>query len=361
MTEDTPTLVHREFRSWLDQEARRYERQLKEFVFCPTGKGGGVDNSCSPADSHVPTKERKYLPAPGRLRAAVKFPNGEIAIAHENDFTHNDIFDRLWKEKHRNLVSPRDPEVEPGWANSKGLFFDREMVLKATGENDTWGRPEIKMLVGKPGRYAQLREFVFCPTGEGGGIDPTCSPGGQEPQVREAKGRVFKGDPIPVRNALSKPDTGKLGEELALQVVSGSRRMNGKWNNFPIDLVKGGTVYEVKAGLVSNGRDAQKWRLTIGEPGPKEKSWLAKASSAAKERWNDRKARLIVERKKRVMAELEKKLGRKVSAKTLTFIVNPDTRTADVFEFDGFHPVIRWNHEQAKSGYKKTVKYERGN
>ena len=66
---------------------------------------------------------------------------------------------------------------------------------------------------------------------------------------------------------------------------------------------------------------------------------------------------MILVRKQKVMAELEKKIGRKIKAKTMTFIVNPDKKTADVFEFDGFHPVIRWKSEQAAAGYKRTVKY----
>ena len=62
-------------------------------------------------------------------------------------------------------------------------------------------------------------------------------------------------------------------------------------NNFPLDLVHDHVVYEVKAGLASNRTDAQKWRITLGEPGPKEKAWLAGASDAAKATHNLKKAK----------------------------------------------------------------------
>lgn len=38
---------------------------------------------------------------------------------------------------------------------------------------------------------------VFCPTGEGGGIDPTCSPGGGEGSGREMTLEEFKNFPLP--------------------------------------------------------------------------------------------------------------------------------------------------------------------
>ena len=200
-----------------------------------------------------------------------------------------------------------------------------------------------------PGKHDQCEHS---PTGECTPVEP----GGKSTPIVAVKARAFRGDPIPIESAVSKQELGKVGENLALR-LTGAKRMNGEWNNFPIDLVKGDTVYEVKAGLASNSPDAQKWRLTIGEPGKKEKAWLAKASDNEKEKWNDRKEKMILERKQKVMAELEKKLGRKVKAKTVAFIVDPDRKVADVYEFDGFHPVIRWRSPQAATGYKRTVKY----
>jgi len=200
-----------------------------------------------------------------------------------------------------------------------------------------------------PGQHDQC---AHSPTGE-------CQPvesGKDVTGITTVKDRAFRGQPKALRNSVGKQETGAIGEALALR-LTGAKKMNGKWNNFPIDLIKGNTVYEVKAGLVSNGADAQKWRLTIGEPGPKEKAWLRKASPAAKARWNDRKADMIVERKRKVVADLERRLGRKVRLKTLTFIIDPDRKIADMHEFDGVHPVIRWRSGQAASGYRRTVRY----
>lgn len=200
-----------------------------------------------------------------------------------------------------------------------------------------------------PGEHDQCDHS---PTGECSPVEP----GKKSAPITTVKGRAFRGDPVPIKSVVSKQELGKIGENLVLR-LTGAKRMNGEWNNFPIDLVKGDTVYEVKAGLASNSPDAQKWRLTIGEPGKKEKAWLAKASDNEKEKWNDRKNKMILERKQKVMTELEKKIGRQVKAKTIAFIVNPDRKVADVYEFDGFHPVIRWRSPQAAAGYRRTVKY----
>jgi hypothetical protein len=41
-----------------------------------------------------------------------------------------------------------------------------------------------------------------------------------------------------------------------------------------------------------------------------------------------------------------------------TTTVNPDTKTIDIYTFKGFHEVIRWNSEEAKSGYVESYKYD---
>ena len=54
---------------------------------------------------------------------------------------------------------------------------------------------------------------------------------------------------------------------------------------------------------------------------------------------------------------LEKQTGKKVKPRTLTLIINPDTRTADVYIFDGLHDRLHWQSKEAKAAYKGSVTY----
>jgi hypothetical protein len=181
-------------------------------------------------------------------------------------------------------------------------------------------------------------------------------------KLKPLKSRNFDGTPKTLRTKLSKSDTGKLGESIAVEWLKSqgfkdARVMNLDRNNFPVDLIQDHEVYEVKAGLISNGKDAQKWRLTIGEPGKKEKEWLKTASPEDKARWNARKAEMIVERKAEVVRELSKRVGTKVRLRTLTMVIDPDTNRADIHVFDGSHPIIRWTSGLSNNAYKETVEY----
>jgi hypothetical protein len=174
--------------------------------------------------------------------------------------------------------------------------------------------------------------------------------------------RAFSGEPTPLKTQLAKHESGAIGEAVVVAWLKSlgkkdARHLNLDRNNFPIDLIQDHASIEVKTGLVSNGADAQKWRLTIGEPGKAEKEWLAKASDKQKAAWNSRKQQAIAERKKKCLANLKKELGHTIKAKTVTVLLNPDTHTADIYEFDGWHDIIRWRSEEAKKAYKGTVHY----
>lgn len=51
-------------------------------------------------------------------------------------------------------------------------------------------------------------EKVYCPTGEGGGIDPTCSPGESGGGGSSGGGRIQSKDVVRVSGSLSEPDAG---------------------------------------------------------------------------------------------------------------------------------------------------------
>lgn len=180
--------------------------------------------------------------------------------------------------------------------------------------------------------------------------------------------RAFAGETVSVKNPISKQLAGAIGEEVCVQWLKSkgmkdaqslSAHLSSTRNNLPADLIQDHQIIEVKAGQASNGTGAQQWRLTIGEPGSKEKAWLAKASPEAKAKFNAKKQAAISARKKQAIANVSKELGYKVGGKTMTVILNPDTRTADLYQFDGFHDRIGWNSDQARSGYLGSVRYGR--
>jgi hypothetical protein len=176
--------------------------------------------------------------------------------------------------------------------------------------------------------------------------------------------RAFKGQQVATKTKLSKLETGALGEKIVADFakergLKDVQSLNIKGNNFPIDLISpsGRIAFEVKSGLVSNGRSAQQWRATIGQPGPSEAKWLSTASDKQKAAWNEEKSKAILDRKNQELRGLSKELGTKLDAKTVGVIINPDSKTADIHVFNGFHSRIGWNTPEAKKGYVGTVKY----
>lgn len=180
-------------------------------------------------------------------------------------------------------------------------------------------------------------------------------------RVARAKARAWAGKPTKVEADLTKPETGLIGEQIALQLLraKGIRakpvHILSAAVNTPVDLVARSHVYEVKAGVASS--TTPKWRTTIGEPGDEEKAWLAKASPRAKAAWNRTKVERALERKGEVLRDLSKKAGRTITGRTIGIILNPDTKTADVHVFDGFHKSVGWNSELAKSSYVGSYRY----
>jgi hypothetical protein len=76
-----------------------------------------------------------------RYTLALQFPNGEIAIANENEKIHGQIYDRLLKQNHPNLLRRDDPDVEAGWVDENGKFLTREEMSKILGYNaDSFGK-----------------------------------------------------------------------------------------------------------------------------------------------------------------------------------------------------------------------------
>lgn len=181
--------------------------------------------------------------------------------------------------------------------------------------------------------------------------------------VKPSKTKAFDGEVKQTKNTLSRLEAGALGEKLVTAYLQhgglkDARTLNIKVNNFPIDLVADHGVIEVKTGQVSNSKSAQQWRATIGQPGKKETEWLKKATPEQKRAHNEKKAQAILERKQQALADLSQVAGKKIKAYTYGVIINPDTKRADLYRFNGFHLRIGWNTPQAAKGYLGSVSYE---
>jgi hypothetical protein len=202
-------------------------------------------------------------------------------------------------------------------------------------------------------------------SGGGGKKAPAPKPTTTSPSpvtLKPSKERAWSGQPRPEATRLGKQEAGKLGEAIAQSYVRSlgakdARPVNAKQSNFPVDLMGGDAVYEVKTGQVSNSRGATQWRATIGQPGPTETALLANMGPEEKRAWNERKERAIMARKAEALKQIAAETGRNIQAKTLTMILDPDRGIADVFEFRGFHKRIAYNSAEAEEGYVASFSY----
>jgi hypothetical protein len=203
------------------------------------------------------------------------------------------------------------------------------------------------------------------PRGEHGHFGPGTAAGASTALEAAPPGaRAWGGTAETIHTAISKQETGKLGEEIAGAYIRHAygvdvNHLNYERNNFPIDLLGDQSLaVEVKTGLASNSDRAAQWRMTIGEPGDREKAWMAKLSPEELTRWNEHKQSAIAERKAAAIAAVEADTGAHLRATTVTMIVNPDTKLVDVYEFRGFHNRIGWKSPDAQAAYKGTYKYK---
>jgi SPP1 gp7 family putative phage head morphogenesis protein len=178
---------------------------------------------------------------------------------------------------------------------------------------------------------------------------------GGKPRASTAK--AWRGWAMPMKRWLNKPETGKLGEHLAhaylkAMGVKGAKLLhaNSAAINTAVDLIAADAMYEIKTGLASSG--TARWRVTIGEPGKKEKEELKEMSAAEKREHNAKKVNSAMRRKRVVKSEYERKHGRKMEERTVALILDLDRQVADVHIFDGWHKDIGWNGKVAKASYK---------
>lgn len=182
-------------------------------------------------------------------------------------------------------------------------------------------------------------------------------------KVKKSKERAFKGEPVPLKMQLTKQETGRVGEKVA---VAWLKSLGGVKDAVPlntgnpsesIDLFGDSMAPEVKSGLASNGKDAQKWRITFSmEVSKEEKAAYDAMTKEQRTAYNAKKQKDAMARKVRLLEKLGKRRGKPIRPVTVTTIINPDTQTADIYMAEGYHQILRWNDPKAK--YQGSVKYD---
>jgi hypothetical protein len=183
------------------------------------------------------------------------------------------------------------------------------------------------------------------------------------PKLRRVKDRVWSGGVNPpLESDMSSQDTGKVAENIALAYLrqfeghKDAEHANVERKNYPVDLQHNHEVIEVKGGRSDNTRGARRWRLTF-QTTDREQELGSKMTPDQWATYNRDKSADILVRKQAAMDELSRRVGRPVQARTVTAIVNPDRRVADLFSFQGFDKEIAWTSAKAKKGFIGTFSY----
>lgn len=176
--------------------------------------------------------------------------------------------------------------------------------------------------------------------------------------------RVFAGKQVLTKDKLTKLETDALGERIfsewaqtmGLKDIQSLNELHGV-NNYPLDLAADHMAIELKTGLVSNTRGAQQWNVKLGKPGPSEQALMDKMSATKLAAWNEKKMQAAMQRKSDALKEVSQETGTRLTGWTVGLIVNPDTQTADIHAFKGFHRRIGWKSPDMQKAYVTTIKY----
>lgn len=186
-------------------------------------------------------------------------------------------------------------------------------------------------------------------------------------KIKDTKDRAWngkqEGEPLDIHLA------GAIGEEIIIAHLKQigyadadytSSFIGSNNNNIPFDLIHDHQLVEAKTGQV--GKPSGVWALKYdGRFNKDQEAAFVKMSpeqvKLEKKKINADKVRRIHERKQQFADGLAKDLKYKITPGMITVIVNPATKTADLYQFDGLHDSIGWNSDKAKAGYLKSVKY----
>lgn len=238
------------------------------------------------------------------------------------------------------LVLPNLDEVQP-WlkvdvdAQPKS---EKSSLLFWVGSNFT-AQALVDALKGGPG--SGFHGHAGRP-GEVGGSAPAST---VSPKRIDAK--VWNGEPEQAESTLSKLETGAIGEDLVIALLSDEHgipfgTVNQGVNNAPFDVAGNGYAVEVKTGMATNGKTAMHWRATIGQPGKAEQALLKQMSSEEKRAHNQWKEGEILRRKHALLDQMSKEAGKPIKPLTIGVILSADGKRADVYRFEGFHLYLPW-------------------
>ena len=168
--------------------------------------------------------------------------------------------------------------------------------------------------------------------------------------------RVWNGKQSSEKRTLSKLKTGEIGEQVAIRAMSkylGAEfsSINTIGNNAPIDIAGNHHAIEVKTGLSSNGKSAQQWRATIGQPGKQEAKLLKQMSPSEKEEYNNYKQEQILIRKNNMLQKMSQMAGTTIKPAVVGVILSPNGKKADVFFIPDFHLRLGWNKYAVEEYY----------
>jgi len=185
---------------------------------------------------------------------------------------------------------------------------------------------------------------------------------GKHPQKSHGRrgssaGKVWNGSSVEWSGKkLTKLQVGEIGEQMAMKALSEKfgtdfHTLNEGINNAPIDIGGDHRAVEVKTGLASNGKSAQHWRATIGQPGKAERDLIRQMTKEEKRAHNQYKQQQIMKRKQDMLDELSKAAGAEVKGMTVGIILHPDGKRGDMYSFEGFHSRIPWNKAEELGNY----------
>lgn len=185
-------------------------------VFCATGPGGGVDPTCGKGDWSVPLfhstskwnvdsiKSNGFNVAPGTFGEGVYFSLKEHAGAATGTNAKDAATIKVRVDVKRPLEMDLRGADESKWkgyaewmAITKGdtRAAGRQALLDAGYDavSVKFGTTEYRLILDPSKiKIVDMTANVFCPTGEGGGVDPTCSPGeGGSTAASTKAGRVM--------------------------------------------------------------------------------------------------------------------------------------------------------------------------
>lgn len=240
-------------------------------------------------------------------------------------------------EQITDTINPAVPQTEKGsllfWVGSE---FTADAVMEALKGGDGSGNFGHR---GRPGeRGGSLPKGV---TVAGAPVDITR----KAPNRLDAK--VWNGEPEQAESTLSKLQTGAIGEQLAMDLLTDQHgvpfgTVNQGVNNAPFDVVGNGFAVEVKTGMATNGKSAMHWRATIGQPGKAEQEALKQMTAEQKRAHNKWKEEEILKRKHALLDRMSQEAGKEIQPLTIGIILSADGKRADVYRFEGFHLRLPW-------------------